>query len=62
MTISESEHLKAFIKFLLGSPKRLAAIRNKDWPSLARYYNGPDYAKFRYDTKLATAYEHAQAA
>jgi hypothetical protein len=62
MTVSEAEHLKAFVRFLLSSPKRLEAIRNKDWPSLARYYNGPDYAKFQYDTKLAAAYEHAQSA
>lgn len=63
MTISESEHLKAFVKFLLSSPKRLQAIRKKDWAALALYYNGPNYAQFKYDTKLAAAYaKHAQSA
>jgi hypothetical protein len=62
MTVSEAEHLQAFVRFLLSSPKRREAIRNKDWASFARYYNGPDYAKFQYDTKLAAAYAaHAQA-
>lgn len=56
MTISEAEHLKAFVKFLLSSANRLKAIRAKDWVSLAKYYNGPDYARFSYDTKLAAAY------
>lgn len=31
MTISEIEHLKAFVKFLPSSSKRLQAIRKKDW-------------------------------
>ena len=63
MTISETEHLKAFVKFLLSSPKRLQAIRKKDWAALALYYNGPNYAQFKYDTKLAAAYaKHAQSA
>lgn len=56
MTISEGEHLKAFIRFLLGNRRALDAIRKKDWAALARQYNGPKYADFKYDTKLAAAY------
>ena len=63
MTISEGEHLKAFVRFLFSSPKRLQAIRDKDWPAFARQYNGPNYAQFKYDTKLASAYaKHAPSA
>jgi hypothetical protein len=32
------------------------AIRTKNWPSFARQYNGPAYAKNKYDEKLAEAY------
>ena len=63
MTIAESEHLKAFVRFLLTSPKRLEAIRDKNWAAFALHYNGPQYAKFKYDTKLAAAYaKHARSA
>jgi hypothetical protein len=61
MTTSESEHLKAFIRFMRADPRKLQAIREKNWAALAKLYNGSDYAKFKYDTKLAAAYAaHAQ--
>ena len=56
MTISEREHLLAFVKFVASSPARLQALRNKDWPGFALRYNGADYAKFAYDKKMAAAY------
>lgn len=31
-------------------------LRNRDWASFARVYNGPAYAKYGYDAKLAAAY------
>lgn len=31
-------------------------LRRKDWAGFARGYNGPAYAKNRYDTKLQSAY------
>jgi len=33
------------------------ALRAHDWPSFARGYNGRDYAKNHYDTRLAAAHE-----
>jgi hypothetical protein len=61
MTVSEGEHLKAFIRFMRADPRKLQAIRDKNWAALAKLYNGSDYAKFKYDTKLAAAYAaHAQ--
>lgn len=35
------------------------ALKNKDWKSFARGYNGAAYAKNSYDVKLANAYEKA---
>ncbi|MEO4001609.1 N-acetylmuramidase domain-containing protein [Mesorhizobium sp. CAU 1732] len=32
------------------------ALRNRDWASFARGYNGPGYRRNEYDTKLARAY------
>jgi hypothetical protein len=56
MTVSEVEHVKAFVRFVQSSPKLVNALRNKDWASFARLYNGPGYKTFSYDTKLAAAY------
>jgi hypothetical protein len=33
-----------------------AHLRSRDWAAFARVYNGPAYAKYGYDTKLAAAY------
>jgi hypothetical protein len=33
-----------------------SAIKRRDWAAFARGYNGPDYKRYGYDTKLATAY------
>ncbi|SMH42250.1 N-acetylmuramidase domain-containing protein [Mesorhizobium australicum] len=32
------------------------AVSRRDWPAFARGYNGPDYKRHGYDTKLASAY------
>ncbi|MDM0116137.1 N-acetylmuramidase family protein [Variovorax sp. J22R133] len=56
MTISEAEHLKAFVNFIRGDARLLQAIRKRDWAGFARAYNGPEFAKFQYDTKMAAAY------
>lgn len=33
------------------------ALRNKDWATFARCYNGSGYAVNKYDEKLKAAYE-----
>lgn len=53
---SEGKQLGTFVKFLQINPGMLAALKSKDWAKFARLYNGPDYAKNSYDTKLAEAY------
>ena len=35
----------------------MQAIKDKDWTSFARNYNGPDYKKNKYDSKMQVAYE-----
>ena len=31
-------------------------LQDRDWKSFARYYNGPAYAKYGYDKKIAAAF------
>ena len=52
---SERQHLIAFINFI----KHTALddeLRELRWADFARKYNGPQYAKNKYDTKLNAAY------
>ncbi len=53
---SEGDHLTAFCHFVksMGLDDELRA---HDWPAFARGYNGPSFAKNRYDAKLAEAHE-----
>jgi hypothetical protein len=56
MTISENEQLRAMVGQIIhnGLHKALSA---HDWPAFARGYNGAEYAKNKYDTRLAAAYQ-----
>ena len=56
MTRSESEHLKAFTKFVGANEKMLAALRKNDWAAFAALYNGAGYKKNNYDSKMKDAY------
>lgn len=53
---SEKEHLGAFVSFMknqdLAEP-----LRDGDWATFARRYNGPGYKENNYDKKLEEAYE-----
>ena len=53
---SEGAQLDAFVRFIQADSRLIEALRNKDWASFARWFNGPAYAKNQYDTKLSTAY------
>lgn len=57
MSISESEHLEAFVKFIKKNPSLLDAIRSKDWAKFAYHYNGRSYRKNKYDIKMEKAYK-----
>lgn len=56
MKEGEDQQLKAFVK-LIKSWGLGQELRNHDWAGFARQYNGGDYKKNHYDTKLAVAYE-----
>jgi hypothetical protein len=55
----EDRQLDSFVNYIINN--RLDdELRNKDWTSFARQYNGPAYWKNRYDYKMKKAYETAQ--
>jgi hypothetical protein len=60
MCDAEDAQLAAFAAFL-KSAKLDGALRNHDWTSLARSYNGPNYAQNNYDTKLGDQYNRLSA-
>src|SRR5690606_1577090 len=55
MHISEGEQLSAFVRFIKADANLHQAIKNRDWETFARLYNGPAYARNRYDLQLADA-------
>ena len=54
---SQSNQLKAFVSFVGANNSMKKAIIAKDWATFARLYNGPDYAKNNYDTKMKNEYD-----
>lgn len=54
---SENNHLIAFVHFILDSRVLSDSIRSLDWATFAYHYNGPGYAKNKYDEKMQAAYE-----
>lgn len=57
MYTSEAKQLEAFVGFIKSNPKLHQALKDKNWPVVAAQYNGPEYKKNSYDTKLAEAYK-----
>lgn len=53
---SELEQFKGMLTFIKANPKMYNALQKKDWPTFARYYNGPKYKEFNYDIRLEKAY------
>ena len=54
--LSEANQLEGMLNFIHATPRMLHALQQKDWSTFARYYNGPKYKEFKYDTRLAVAY------
>jgi hypothetical protein len=55
----EAEQFEIMLRFI-SLPKNEAmylALKGKRWADFARLYNGPQYSKNQYDTKLAAAYK-----
>lgn len=57
MILTEKNHLKAVIMFIKNQPKIFEAMKNSDYATLARLYNGPSYATHGYHTRLRAADE-----
>ena len=56
MVESEDRHLEAFVGFV-ESNRLDRYLRTHNWARFARGYNGSQYRKNAYDTKMARAYE-----
>lgn len=55
ISISEKNHLDAFVNFIMADPRLNSAIIKKDWLKFARAYNGPKQKG--YDVKMRENYE-----
>lgn len=53
----EREHLDAFVRFIQKDPVLLSSLRHQQWDRFARRYNGPAYARNRYDVRMAQAFQ-----
>lgn len=60
MKKTEREHLDAFGRYLIRDDL-VKFLREKQWASFARRYNGPGYAENRYDEKLQKSYAKHKA-
>lgn len=61
MAAGESQQLDAFTRFIETDPALHKALKARKWAEFARLYNGPDYLRNLYDTKLQRAYERHAA-
>lgn len=55
MCFSENMQLQLFADFIVNS-NMLKYLKAKDWRGFSRAYNGPNYAKKGYHTRMASAY------
>ena len=56
MQLSEDAQLLSVAAFLKKN-NLVGFLRARDWPALARAYNGPAFAKNKYDVRLAGAFQ-----
>lgn len=61
MYSGESGQLDAFVALVLNR-KWEKPLQDKDWAGFAQRYNGSDFRKNKYDTKLANAYSKLKGA
>ncbi|WP_226475178.1 N-acetylmuramidase family protein [Pseudomonas sp. MWU16-30323] len=57
MSAGESQQFDAFTRFIETDPTLHKALKARKWAEFAKLYNGPDYLRNLYDTKLQRAYE-----
>lgn len=60
---SEANQVDIGLRFIKakGNEKMFNALKTIDWATFAHYYNGEQYKMFKYDTRLAEAYQKALA-
>jgi N-acetylmuramidase len=56
MLTSEQDHLNALVAYVNANAALKKAFQSKDWQVIAKKFNGPNYAKNKYDTSLAGHY------
>ncbi len=61
MFTSPAAQLRAFVAFVRANPGMHGALVAHDWAKFARAYNGPGYALYEYDKKMAAAYARQSA-
>lgn len=54
---TEQGQLDAFVKFIKADSRLVKALKEKDWTTFARIFNGPAYKTNNYDVKMKNAYE-----
>lgn len=54
---TDQGQLDAFVRFIRADGRLVKALREKDWTTFARLYNGPAYAKNDYHIKMKAAYD-----
>lgn len=59
---SEGAQLEMFAAFIEADPRLHRALRDHDWETFARIYNGPSYAKHDYNGRMAAAFDNHSAA
>lgn len=57
--VSEANQLDLGVRFIRKNARLYDALKKKDWATFAYYYNGAQYRKFNYDTRLSQAYAEA---
>ena len=61
MSSNESQQFEVFTRFIETDPALHKALKSKKWAVFAKLYNGPNYKRNLYDTKLQRAFErHAE--
>jgi hypothetical protein len=53
---SADDHLRAFVMFIRADERLVDALRGRNWPVFARWYNGPAHAEHDYAGRMAAAY------
>lgn len=61
MATSEGCQLDAFVRFIEADESLHKPLKSRRWADFAKRYNGPEYKKNLYDTKLQRAYEDFKA-